>query len=77
MEKKSSEHRLPEPLNFLAIKQEPVEWTDFEQENGIEKPHIEVSVKPEYVYGEESNGEGELVWNWIADWSLKMLNFFL
>lgn len=56
------EKKTNEALNFLAIKQEPVEWTDFEQENGIEKSHIEVTVKPEFVYGEEeSNGKFCLV----------------
>lgn len=51
--------QIPEALSFLTIKQEPIEWNDYDAENGIEKSHIEVTVKPEIIYpNEESEDEG-------------------
>uniref|UniRef100_A0A1B0GLY3 Uncharacterized protein n=1 Tax=Phlebotomus papatasi TaxID=29031 RepID=A0A1B0GLY3_PHLPP len=44
-------------LSFLGIKQEPVEWTEFEQQNGIERQHMEITVKPEMIYQEEAPDE--------------------
>lgn len=55
IEKKSPEVQIPEALSFLTIKEEPVEWTDYDVENGIEKSQIEV--KPEIVYSNEENEE--------------------
>lgn len=53
-----SDGQVPEPLNFLTIKQEPTEWSDYDVD--LVKTHIEVSVKPELVYGDQaSDDEGE------------------
>lgn len=47
-----------ETIRMLAIKQEPVEWTEFEHDNNlIDKPRIEVNVKPELVYSKDDSGE--------------------
>lgn len=59
VEKKASDVHIPEALSFLTIKQEPTEWSDYEQENGIEKPQIEVTVKPEILYADEEPVESE------------------
>lgn len=59
MEKKTAEMHIPEALSFLTIKQEPTEWSEYEQENGIEKSQIEVTVKPEILYGDEEHVESE------------------
>lgn len=59
MDKKAVDVQIPEALSFLTIKQEPIEWNDYDAENGIEKSHIEVTVKPEIIYtNEESENEG-------------------
>ncbi len=59
VDKKAPEH-IPEALSFLTIKQEPTEWSDYEQENGIvEKSQIEVTVKPEILYADEEPAESE------------------
>lgn len=56
---KLNDVQIPEALRFLTIKQEPVEWSDYEAE--LEKSHIEVTVKPELVYGDQqSDGEGKI-----------------
>ncbi|XP_059609166.1 uncharacterized protein LOC132256687 isoform X2 [Phlebotomus argentipes] len=44
-------------LSFLGIKQEPVEWTDFEQQNGVERQHMEITVKPEMIYPDDAPDE--------------------
>lgn len=59
VEKKASDVHIPEALSFLTIKQEPTEWSDYEQENGIEKPQIEVTVKPEILYADEEQVDSE------------------
>ncbi|XP_037044674.1 zinc finger protein 567 isoform X1 [Bradysia coprophila] len=59
VEKKASDVHIPEALSFLTIKQEPTEWSDYEQENGIDKPQIEVTVKPEILYADEEPVESE------------------
>lgn len=59
VEKKTSDVHIPEALSFLTIKQEPTEWSEYEQENGIEKPQIEVTVKPEILYADEEPAESE------------------
>ncbi|XP_055688530.1 zinc finger and BTB domain-containing protein 17 isoform X2 [Lutzomyia longipalpis] len=41
-------------LSFLGIKQEPVEWGEFEQQNGVERQHMEITVKPEMVYQDDA-----------------------
>lgn len=50
----------PDAIRMLSIKQEPVEWTEFEPDNNLmEKANIEVNVKPELVYAKDgSDGEG-------------------
>lgn len=50
----------PDTIRMLSIKQEPVEWTEFEHDNNLmEKSSIEVNVKPELVYSKDSSeGEG-------------------
>lgn len=54
---KHTDNHGPDPMNFLTIKQEPTEWPDYDVE--LEKTHIEVSVKPELVYGDRgSDDEG-------------------
>lgn len=59
MDKNSADVPIPEALNFLTIKQEPIEWSEYDAENGIEKSHIEVTVKPELIYtNEDSDEEG-------------------
>ncbi|GAB0099862.1 uncharacterized protein DMENIID0001_157520 [Sergentomyia squamirostris] len=40
-------------MSFLGIKQEPMEWAEFEQQNGVERQHIEVTVKPEIIYHDD------------------------
>lgn len=59
VEKKTSDVHIPEALSFLTIKQEPTEWSDYEQENGIDKSQIEVTVKPEILYADEEPVESE------------------
>lgn len=62
MDKNSVDVQIPEALNFLTIKQEPIEWSEYDAENGIEKSQIEVTVKPEMVYtNDESEEEGKIV----------------
>lgn len=49
---------MPEDLQMMAIKQEPVEWPDFEHENAsINKSSIEVAVKPELIYSKGDTDE--------------------
>lgn len=50
----------PDTIRMMSIKQEPVEWTEFEHDNNLmEKSNIEVNVKPELVYSKDgSDGEG-------------------
>lgn len=49
---------MPEDLQMMAIKQEPIEWPDFEHENAsINKSSIEVSVKPELIYSKGDTDE--------------------
>lgn len=49
----------------MAIKQEPVEWSDFEHEPAnLNKPSIEVAVKPELLYSKgDTDEEGILMIN--------------
>lgn len=36
---------------MMSIKQEPVEWSDFDHDNtNVNKSNIEVAVKPELIY---------------------------
>lgn len=42
----------------MAIKQEPVEWSDFEHEpSNLNKSSIEVAVKPELIYAKGDTDE--------------------
>lgn len=46
--------QMADEMQMMAIKQEPIEWTDFDHDNGIiEKANIEVAVKPELIYSKE------------------------
>lgn len=56
----TGEVNIPEALSFLTIKQEPLEWAEYDPENGIEKTQIEVTVKPEipYAEGQDTDDEG-------------------
>lgn len=45
---------MSEDPQMMAIKQEPVEWVDFEHEN---KSSIEVAVKPELIYSKVDTDE--------------------
>lgn len=50
---KTHDMHIPEALNFLTIKQEPVEWMEYDH-NGIEKSsHLDVQVKPELLYADD------------------------
>lgn len=50
---KSHDMHIPEALNFLTIKQEPVEWMEYDH-NGLEKTsHLDVQVKPELLYADD------------------------
>lgn len=50
--------QMPEDLQMMAIKQEPVEWVDFEHENAsLNKSSIEVAVKPELIYSKGDTDE--------------------
>lgn len=43
---------------MMSIKQEPVEWTDYEHENtNVNKSNIEVAVKPELIYAKVDTDE--------------------
>lgn len=45
---------MSDEMQMMAIKQEPIEWTDFDHDNGnIDKTNIEVAVKPELIYSKE------------------------
>lgn len=57
MDKSISQNQIPEALRLLTIKEEPVEWPDFEHETHLDKPNIEVSVKPELVYSKDDSEE--------------------
>lgn len=61
-EQSSAPNPSGEAIRMLSIKQEPVEWNDFEHDNNLmEKSNIEVNVKPELVYSKDvSEGEGSL-----------------
>lgn len=41
--------------DFLTIKQEPIEWTDFDPD--LEKTHIEVTIKPELIYTDPASDD--------------------
>lgn len=57
-EQSTSPNTTSETIRMLSIKQEPVEWTDFEHDNNLmEKPNIEVNVKPELVYSKDGSEE--------------------
>lgn len=51
--------KIPEALSFLTIKEEPLEWSEYESDSAVtdmaDKPHIEVTVKPEVIYPAEEN----------------------
>ncbi|XP_031640915.1 broad-complex core protein isoforms 1/2/3/4/5 isoform X2 [Contarinia nasturtii] len=50
--------QMPEDLQMMAIKQEPVEWSDFDHENAsLNKSSIEVAVKPELIYSKGDTDE--------------------
>lgn len=51
--------QIPEALSFLTIKQEPIEWTEFDHENGVEKSQIEVTVKPEMLFNDDRDTDDE------------------
>lgn len=53
--KQQSDVQVPDAMNFLTIKQEPVEWLDYDLE--LDKSHIEVTVKPEFVFGDSPSDE--------------------
>lgn len=55
----TGEVNIPEALSFLTIKQEPLEWAEYDHENGIEKSQIEVTVKPEIPYADGGDTEDE------------------
>lgn len=55
---------MPEDLQMMSIKQEPVEWSDFEHENAsINKSSIEVAVKPELIYSKGDTDEEGMQWH--------------
>lgn len=61
--------KIPDALSFLTIKEEPLEWVEYESDGGgasgglstaanaasSDKSHIEVTVKPEVIYATEEN----------------------
>lgn len=62
-------NQIPEDLQLMDIKQEPVEWPDFEHDNaGIDKPNIEIAVKPELIYAkDDTDEEGKQdLWNFTC-----------
>lgn len=50
---------MPESLQMMSIKQEPVEWSDFEHDNtsNVNKSSIEIAVKPELIYSKGDTDE--------------------
>lgn len=49
---------MPENLQMMSIKQEPVDWSDFEHETAnVNKSSIEVAVKPELIYSKGDTDE--------------------
>lgn len=50
---------MPENLQMMSIKQEPVEWSDFEHDNttNVNKSSIEIAVKPELIYSKGDTDE--------------------
>lgn len=52
-----------ETIRMLSIKQEPVEWSEFEHDNNLmEQPNNEVNVKPELVYSKDgSDADGRFI----------------
>lgn len=53
----STANSVSEAVHMMAIKQEPIEWVEFETENSPEKANIEVNVKPELVYPKADSDE--------------------
>lgn len=54
---------MPESLKMMSIKQEPVEWSDFEHDNtsNVNKSSIEIAVKPELIYSKgDTDEEGDI-----------------
>ena len=69
----SKNDHIPEALSFLTIKQEPIEWTEYEQENCLEKPHIEVTVKPEMTYEEDGDSDEEGIYSDVTYFELNLI----
>lgn len=62
--------QMMDEMQTLAIKQEPIEWTDYEHDNGsIEKANIEVAVKPELIYSKEDADDDGMFCERINFWS--------
>lgn len=59
--KSPNEIPIPEALSFFSIKQEPLEWSEYDHDTAVEKPpsQIELTVKPEIMYGHEDESEEE------------------
>jgi hypothetical protein len=57
--KRVMEAEIPtEAMNFLKVKDEPIEWQDFSHEVEIEKTEMDIPVKPESVFtGDDSDDE--------------------
>lgn len=47
-----SNNKTPETLNFLAIKQEPIDWMEFDQKSNDTKHLNELPVKPEIIHSD-------------------------
>lgn len=57
--KQQVDAQVPDALSFLTIKQEPVEWLDYDL--ALDKSHIEVTVKPEFIFSDRpSDDEGNI-----------------
>lgn len=60
----------------MSIKQEPVEWSDFEHESSnLNKSSIEVAVKPELIYSKGDTDE-EGIYKLKFNLSAKIFDLF-
>lgn len=67
---KSHDMHIPEALNFLTIKQEPVEWMEYDH-NGLEKSsHLDVQVKPELLYADDGGFKFFARFFWVFNFLL-------
>lgn len=57
--------QMPDELHMMDIKQEPVEWSDFEHDNPTLSKSIEVTVKPEMIYA-KTNADDDGMWQFFA-----------